>query len=208
MRGFVGIEARVESPLKRWLIQIRDRDPIFFLNKLAFLSDSEKAVGFKILYDTLREERLKQMINTIRVDRKIKIIHITRRNRLKRLISQRLAKLSGVTVLIDQEYKPQTQKVTVLLKDLIADTQEIEKDERYIRQSFKRHSLFEVAYEDIVERELEATESLQRYLDVKFTKLYSPTLKLGSENLADSIENFEELKGETKGTRYAVYFDQ
>jgi len=208
MRGFVGIEHRSQSPLKQWLVEIRDSDPVFFLENIAFLSGAKKAIGFKILYRTVRDTNLRLMLNIIQTDNEIKIIHIIRKNRLKRLISQKRANLSGISVLLSDKYRPKLEKVNIQLKDLIKDIHEIENEENSTRTYFKNHPIFEIEYEDIVGSKHDSVELLQKFLGVQPAQLNSPTLKLSSENLNELLENYEELKLKTKRTPYENYFER
>ena len=67
------------------------RFPIEFLNQYIFRNYSEKieAVGFKLMYNQLSENKINKIINF--QDNSINIIHLKRKNKLKTLVSYKLA---------------------------------------------------------------------------------------------------------------------
>ena len=100
------------------LAQIRAENPVNFLysyiwNKEYYKANS-KAVGLKLKYRQLQEE-FKEVFQAILEDKEIRIIHLTRRNLLKRYLSNLLVTSGKTSTVILNSEESQLQRK--LLKD-------------------------------------------------------------------------------------------
>jgi LPS sulfotransferase NodH len=207
IHGFVGLEPGVPSPLRSWLAKQREADPVRWLHEFVFLDDGEHAVGFKLLYETLFQRQWQRLQHALEVDRQVRVIHLTRKNRLRRLVSRRRADSTGVLLARTDDERARSPKVTLSLEEALADFSAIEREELQVRELFAHHPMLEVTYEDLVDSENSSLDQLQRWLEVEPIELSTLSVRIGSDQLAEQIENYPELLSRAAGTACAAYFD-
>ena len=99
------------------LAEIRGNNPVNFLYNYIWNQDYYqadcKAIGLKIKYRQLQEQ-FKDVFQAILDDREIRIIHLTRKNLLKRYVSNRLSGSGKTsTVILNSEESKLQPKITV-----------------------------------------------------------------------------------------------
>ncbi|NEO54924.1 MAG: sulfotransferase [Okeania sp. SIO3B5] len=191
------------------LAQIRAENPANFLYNYIWnqehYQDNCKAIGLKLKYRQLQEE-FKDVFQAILDDKEIRIIHLTRRNLLKRYISNRLAASGKTSTVIFNSEKSQLQpKVTVDVDKCIEDILSVQQTEAQFRKEFKQHKIFEVAYEELVMSNSKILAKLMNFLEVDFINLQPVTEKVNSDSLEDIIENYDVVKNKLSQTKYATF---
>ena len=190
------------------LAVIRDQDPVFFLNEYVLNQNQGncEAVGVKIKYRQLEEE-FKTMFREIANNKTISILHLTRKNLLKRYISNKLAgaKKTSTVIMKDSTVKKEQPKIVINIQDCLANIASVKETEIRFREHFKNHKLVEIVYEDIVAEQNNPMNKLQTFLGVNPIDLKFNTVKINSDNLVDIVENYQELVMEIKETPYAQY---
>ncbi len=203
MYGFVGIEKKDVPPIYSMLLNIRNIEPVRFLKDFVFFAGNYSAIGVKILYMALESERMKGLLSHILYDTHIKVVHVTRENRLKRYLSAYITdKVTRVYRVLSEDEKPHIPKIRIPLDECLTDMEKTEADEKRIRGLFPSHNVFEISYEDIASKTGDKVYELQRFLGVHPQTLSTPTVKLSSGNIADMVENYIELERRLQGTRY------
>jgi LPS sulfotransferase NodH len=213
--GFVGIDrkgemkiGKIEPPIYQMLSKIRDKDPVQFLHEFVLYSGTFSAVGFKILYGTLWTSDCKSVFNEVLEDNDIKIVHLTRENRLRRFLSAHVtANVTGVTVALSEDEKPKVAKVSLSVDECISDMRRVGAEESRIRKEFSRHEVFEITHEEIVNSADSKLVELQKFLGVEPEPLTTPTVKLLSDDLRDIVENYMELCEAFRGTPHEIYLE-
>lgn len=194
------------------LAQIRAENPVNFLYNYIWNQEyyqaNSKAIGLKLKYRQLQEQ-FKDVFQAILDDKEIKIIHLTRRNLLKRYISNRLA-ASGKTstVIFNSEESKLQPKITLDIDKCIEDILSVQQTEAQFRKCFKQHQVFEVTYEELVMSNSKIIAKLMSFLDVDFLNLQPVTEKVNSDNLEDIVENYDVVKNKLSKTKYATFLDQ
>ena len=189
------------------LAKIRSQDSVNFLYEYVFNQENCEAVGVKIKYRQL-EEQFQKIFDKITNDTTISIIHLTRKNLLKRYVSNRLSGSKKTPhVITDLKEKQEQPKVKINVQKCLEDIFYVKEAESRFREYFKNHRLFEIVYEDILAERNQQMAELQEFLGVKSKELKPKTLKINSDNLEDIVENYQELVMAIKETSYAQYLD-
>ncbi|MDJ0531198.1 MAG: sulfotransferase [Xenococcaceae cyanobacterium MO_207.B15] len=189
------------------LATIRSQDPVKFLDEYVLNQENCEAVGVKIKYLQL-EEQFKSIFQRIANDKTIYIIHLTRKNLLKRYISNKLAGAKKTpTVIRDSTAKKEQPKIAINLQSCLEDILSVKEAEIRFREHFKNHKLFEIVYEDILADKNNQMNKLQNFLGVNSIDLELQTVKVNSDNLEEVVENYQELVTTIKDTPYAQYLD-
>lgn len=208
IRGFVGLRQGENSPMLSLLQQIREEDPVRYLRDYVFLDVPCTTVGAKTLYATLENPRWKAVLDFIKRDPEIRIVHLFRENRLKRYLSQYIvAEVTKVKVVFQGDDRPLIPKVEVRPEQCLQDMESTEADEHRFREVFRDHRVFEVTYEQILNSGSGCLDKLQCFLNVVPESLKLMTQKLVSDDLREVIANYDEVERGLRGTRHHRYFD-
>ena len=205
---FYGVMGRLKPPIIDWLTELRRRDPIRFLNEFVFYAGKRKAVGFKFKFEELSLSQFEEATDYLRRNTDIKIIFLTRKNLLKRYVSQYLA------VHVNKKYNfhkgealPPTERIRLEASECASDFVFTSRRQATYRAFFSEHPLLEVTYEDLVDAHDETLTRIQDFLGVEPLALETKLVKIQQQPLSAVIENFEELRAYFVDTDYAVFFD-
>ena len=174
------------------------------------------AVGFKVMYDQIalwsrpafllpvasrfqQDPALRRWIE----DNRVLIIHILRRNHLKILASQKLAAQTGR--FHSRNPTGPDMKVVLSLQGLKLRLRRIELAERAARRYIFGLPTIEIYYEDYTsggagEADVAICTALGQ--DLPAGGLSSPLTKLTSDNLYDTVANYDAVAAHLSGTRY------
>jgi LPS sulfotransferase NodH len=189
------------------LLNLRKDDPISFWEALCTSSAARgyRAVGFKLLYPAgLSHE---QLLKHIADDRTIAIIHLKRRNLLRRLISERQALSTQTWFLGAAAPSPNWPAIEITMNDIVASIVKTQHNQATFDSMFANHAVLRLVYEDLAERPVQVAERVARFLGV-LTQSSKPTVKYkktGVENLSDAIVGYDFLRGKIR--RWASFFD-
>lgn len=172
----------------------------------------EKAVGCKFLYyqleaayaEKFRVPALKRVQEFVLTNKDLKIVHLTRRNLLRTVVSMLVAARTGVYRAHDQKDLPENASVTISPEDCIQRMQEIRDCEIRARQWFSGHQILEMTYEDLVHDQDQETSRLLRFLNVDEMALAGRMVRQ-SRSLKDSVANYADLVQTMTGTKYESF---
>ncbi len=178
------------------LCDLRATDPLAFLRHLEERTFAEgfQAVGFKLMY--WEGSRFPTVRDYVAADRLIRIIHVKRRNLLRRYLSYRLAEETGQWwTAADAEVR--RTKIVLTLPEILADIAMVRTQQREYDQLLVNHRVLELYYEDIVQDFAGAAQALWRFLELRAWETFEiGSRKTGEKSLEQSIENYAALKGE------------
>ncbi len=199
--------------------------PVEFLNQYIFRNYSEKieAVGFKLMYNQLSKYKIDEIVNMH--DNSINIIHLKRRNKLKTLVSYRLAEKNNVWSQFQQEkpkFVPEIRKniitkntqpysiktIKLSIKECEKYFKLISKQEKVFDQVISKNPVLPLFYEDMKVNIDSEMNKLISFLNISYEKLTSLTVKQNSLPLSQSIQNYYELAEYFKNTRWGIYFEE
>jgi LPS sulfotransferase NodH len=163
---------------------------------------STQLVGFKVFYNHLTDEEWKKL--TALDD--LKIIHLTRKNRLRTVISLEIAFKTGQWTKAGKSGSPKDKRVTLDPLKLLKRLEQIEEGERATRVRFCDRQILEVVYEELVRSPNDVFASVSAYLGVDGIDPAKIRLKRQNpESLAQLIINYDEVEAALKNTRFAEY---
>lgn len=203
-----GIHARLNPPLLDLMLELRTQDPIKFLHGYVFYAGKRKAVGLKFKFEELSLPQYQEIADHIRRDTDIKVIFLTRKNLLKRYVSQHLA-IHVYKKFNQHKGQPLPPAATIRLS-----AAECEKEfaytrerERKFRDYFCEHPVLEVTYEDLVDTSEHTLGQIQDFLGVERHELTTKLAKIQQQPMSKVLENYDALNAHFAGTDYAVFFD-
>ena len=163
-----------------------------------------KAVGFKLFYEHLTSDEWEKFL----LHKYIGIIHLTRKNRLRTIVSLDIAfKTDEWSLSVNDKNKQLDEKRVFLdTSRLIDRLEQIRHYETFIRDRFKDRDVVEVVYEKLTIKPGDTFQHIGEYLGIDDIDLSKITLtKQNPESLEQLIINFDEVYALLKNTKYAVY---
>jgi len=190
------------------LLEQRRRDPVGFWNALCERGESRghRAVGFKLLYGHGLAQ--KELLERLQSERAIRIIHVTRRNLLRRFVSERQALASGKWAQGMSSESATREPVEISLKDLTNSIATATEREQAFNQMFAEHPMLHVVYEDLARRPARVAERAALFLGLSNAHV-EPSVKYrktGAEDIADALVDFDALRAKVR--RWSSYFDE
>lgn len=165
-------------------------------------SQDTRMVGFKVFYNHLTNEEWERLVDW----KDLKVIHLTRRNRLKTVISLEIAFKTGQWTKAGHSGGPKEKGVRLDPQKLIKQIEQIEEGEGSIRARFRDREILEVVYEELVRSPHQAFASVGEYLGVDGIDPDKIRLKKQNpEGLAHLIINYDDVVKALKNTRFAEY---
>jgi LPS sulfotransferase NodH len=223
-----------EPSLRQWLIE--NQHPRWsrilpsrresFLNSVVETDPGPgvKVVGMKIMYDQVSLwPKLSYMVpslgkawHDVRLlqwmkNNQVLVVHTLRRNHLKMLTSHTLAARTGRFHSRDAAQKSALSMISLPLHGLIPRLRRIETAEKVARDAIQGLSALEVWYEDYVGpegQEIEAQLCAAIGVQVPDAGLRSPLAKVTSDNLQDTLANYDDVVRHLSGTRFERFLNE
>lgn len=169
-------------------------------------SRSTKIVGFKVFYNHLTQEEWQKFLAC----KDLKIIHLTRRNRLRTVISLEIAFKTGKWTKSGKADSGATREKRLMLEPakIIKRLEQIEAGEATARDRFRDRQILEVVYEELVQLPKSVFESVGMYLGVDGIDPSRIRLRRQNpETLQQLIINYDEIEATLRNTRFAEYLN-
>ncbi|HSA99609.1 MAG TPA: hypothetical protein VLE49_03085, partial [Anaerolineales bacterium] len=137
-----------------------------------------------------------------------KVIHLTRRNRLRTVISLEIAFKTGQWTKSGKSGGPREKRITLDPLKLIKRLEQIEEGETATRRRFRDRQILEIVYEEMVRSPAQVFESVGAYLGVAGIDPGQIRLKRQNpEALQQLIANYGEVATVLHDTRFAAYLN-
>ena len=163
---------------------------------------SVKVVGFKLFYYHLTNDEWEKFLH----HDDIKIIHITRKNVLKTILSLDIALKTDQWNTSFIRLKSVEKKTRLETQNLLDRIEEIRAYEEITRSRFKDRDILEITYEDLVRDPMSEFKRVEEYLGINDIDPNRITLrKQNPEKLSVLIENYDEVSQILAGTNYAQF---
>jgi len=200
-------DERTKINLDKNLNELRQADPGRFLEEL---TDTTHGWGFPVVGFTCHykvpepgDPAGQYIIN----DNAIRIIHLKRRNLLRRLVSWERAVAADRWHWLRGDDSPKLPAITLSMDKIVESIMEMEAKEKEYDECFKQHSVLEIFYEDLAKDPQAVGIRALDFLGLKSDrKLDARTEKTGVDSLRTAIENYDELK--SSSLRWASFFDE
>jgi LPS sulfotransferase NodH len=168
-----------------------------------------KAVGFKIFYNHPVDDDSGRVWETLKKMEDLKVIHLKRKNMLRSLISEKIARKTNVWGIKKNDNRIRTQRKTVTLtvEDMEQTFQQVKEWEKKYQRMFQAHPMIDVHYEDLIDNPEMEFQKITRFLGVDFIV---PEIKLRRQNpesVFNLVENYGFLKKHFTGTQWQGYFE-
>lgn len=153
----------------------------------------------------------------------VRIIHLRRNNSLRRHLSHRLARrtrqwhhwdekrVDSISHLQPLQAGSATQQQKPALRldadRLLVDFEEVEQLHEQVERRFAGNRYYSLSYESLCKHPETSCAQLLQFLSVQNIPLSAAVKKLEDRPLAASISNFEQLKTQFKGSRWAAFFE-
>jgi LPS sulfotransferase NodH len=165
-------------------------------------SRSTKIVGFKVFYTHLTEEEWKRLQDW----KDLRVIHITRKNRLRTVTSLEIAFKTGQWTQSRASGGPREKRIRLAPAKVIRRLERIEAGEAATRARFRDRPMLEVVYEELVQWPYQIFAAAGAFLGVDGIDPRKIRLKRQNpESLKNLIINYDEIETVLKNTRFAEY---
>ena len=162
-----------------------------------------KALVFISLYYELLSAPYTQALIRASTERDFRIIHLTRRNLLKRLLSSTVARQTGAYL-----GGPAQLRVQLDPDRIVEDIQFTLESEAQVRTKFADVPILDLVYEDVCADFRGAMRGVFRFLEVPDDKVQPETMKQENRTMREAIVNYDELKARFSGSRYERLFEE
>ena len=164
--------------------------------------DSEKAVGFKLMYYELSNASLNQWL----MSEPIKIIHMVRENVLRILLSHWVAKKRNVW---HTESRLDPVSIHVDPGEIIPMLDELVKMQQHMDEKFPAPKALRVTYEEFCRSPENLGRKVSSYLGVDAIPMVMPGFERTTPMAtSEVIENYDEVAATLTGTRFERYLHQ
>jgi hypothetical protein len=194
--------AEPDSSFQGQLLGERSTNPARFLHRRALEAGYFQAVGFKILYHQLTRE-WPGLLEAALADHELRVIHLVRRNGLKRFLSEYfVGTVTKKNLFFENEALPSIQPVFIPVEPLLSNLEMLDRDSDKLRGLFRSHPFHEIAYEDSLDDNGPAMCSILDFLNLPPASLSVPIKKILPDDPARLIANFQEVEEALRGTRH------
>lgn len=150
------------------------------------------------------KQRLAGFLIHLKNDPTIRIIHAKRRNKLETLVSEKLARRTGVWNSTQGAYG--SGLIRIDREECMAFFQTVDALERHYAALFRHHPMVEVYYETAIADPESTLGTIQDFLGVERQTLTTPLEKQNRRTPQEVVENYSELQDYFKHTEWAWCF--
>jgi LPS sulfotransferase NodH len=190
------------------LLALRRQDPVAFWRKLSGMAEARgfSSVGFKLLYPQGLSHRA--LLDHLAADQALPVIHLKRRNLLRRLVSERQAYASGKwAAAAAAGQAPSRPAVKLDMAEIVTSIRITEEHQETYDRLFAGHPLLNLVYEDLAARPLRVAARAAEFLGLAApaTPPAVRFLKTGNETLDGALVNYDALRARWR--RWSGFFD-
>lgn len=167
----------------------------------------KRATGFKLFYEHANTDD--RIVSHLRSLPNLRVLHLTRRDRIARYVSYVRAEASGSWYAGgDKRTRGADASVTVEPARLLADCEITAMRESRARATFADRPVLEVVYEDLAADAVGVMRRVLDFLGVPPSNLHALATKTGESDVRRMIANWETLQAAFLGTRWGHLFDR
>ena len=149
---------------------------------------------------------LDEILDYLKKDKSIKIIHLKRKNYLDIIISSRIASSTGKWQITSKKEMGDYEPIWLDYKECLDSFKKINKYEIIYDDFFKDHPLINITYEDLLKNLDYELNRIQKFLGLDIEVLASPLKKQNHKKPVESIINYQELKEKFSRTKWYYFF--
>lgn len=167
------------------------------------------AVGFKIFYYHANDDESKAVWDDLVKMTDLRVIHLKRRNKLRTLISRKIASLEDQWHIkggADGRASTSVKQVRFSAAELESKLEETRRWEELGAAKFVGHPILDVYYEDLASERPEQCNRIASFLGVEPYHAHTNLVKQNPEPISQLLENYDDLYLAFKGTRWECLF--
>jgi LPS sulfotransferase NodH len=190
-------------------ISMIQTDPIGFLRNSVFVEYPKRisAVGFKLFYDHAQSTEWKPIWPFLRNQDDLRIIHLKRKNILRRVLSLQRAMSTGRWVSRSQTALDNLP-ITLDYNRCLNVFKETRDSEQRFDKYFENNSRIDVFYEDLSRDYTLEMKRVQEFLGVPCQFVKPSVYRQSSESLSSAILNYHETKERFQNTPWEEFFEE
>lgn len=195
----------------RYMISLMQDNPVFFLEKEVFRKFPRNitAVGFKIFYHQAKGDSRESVWNFLKDKKDIKVIHLKRKNILKRLLSMKKAYVTGQWAKRNKDSESHDNiRISLTYDECLKEFTNIRHNQIKYDDFFADHQKIDLLYEDLAHDYENEIRRVQNFLGVEYEILCPSTYKQSSQSLSQEISNYFELKEKFQDTPWESFFEE
>lgn len=171
---------------------------------------SVKAKGFKIFYYHPLDIRAPTLWSTLEKSESLRVIHLTRENILRTLLSRKIAEAQDVWTgtAYDGAGDVRSKSVRFTRQELEEGFSRTRAWEHAAVERFGDHPFLSVTYENLVRDMSAAFARVLAFLDIPYIEPTTKLQKQNPEKLRDLIANYDEMKDAFAATQWQSFFDE
>ncbi len=167
-----------------------------------------KQVGFKLFYYHPVDSDDRTVWDIIKSDSNIKLIQLSRKNKLKMIVSRDIAMKTDVWSSKRNENQKVDKRIELDTKKFIDECNQIDVWENQIEHLFPQHQLIKITYEDLVKERDKVMAEVFNFLEVDNLSVKPLFKKQNTEEIKNLILNYDQFSSEIKSTRWAFLLDE
>jgi len=167
-----------------------------------------KAKGFKIFYYHPLDAPADSLWNELTALQDIRVIHLTRENVLRTLLSRKIAGMKDAWT--GTRFDPvgtETKQVELTVEELEEGFRQTREWEEAAAHRFRAHPILHVTYEELVGSPRKTFRRVLGFLDLEYCEPRTNLQQQHPERMRDLIRNFDELKKAFAASPWQKYFD-
>jgi LPS sulfotransferase NodH len=175
------------------LLQQRNQDPRGFILKA--LNTESPATGFKALYSNLSDPRWRDVTQSLLEMPDFKFIHLTRRNSLRRFVSEQILQSGGPNHSGAGGKSENWIKVHIDIDAYLRSTADVEAVCRQFISLLAKKELLTITYEQLSTDTAVTVTAVCQFLglDTLPSGIKPALKKVGAADLRDSVSNYQDL---------------
>ncbi len=173
-----------------------------YLDGQATQHGAKALVFISLYYELLSAPHTSALTGALKA-RDFRIIHLTRQNLLRRLLSSTVAKQTGAYLA-----GPAQLRVRLDAERVIEDIQFTIESAARVRAKFAGVPCLDLLYEDVCADFRVAMLQVCEFLEVPYGEVQPDTIKQENRTMREAIVNYDELKARFSGSRYQTLFEE
>jgi len=164
-----------------------------------------KLIGFKLFYYHLTDAEWQQFLER----RDFTIIHLTRKNYLRTIVSLEIAMKTNVWYRYGDELSnKKIKRVTLDAEKIVQRIEEIQTLEKLSRSRFKGWDLLELTYENLVRNPVQEFDRVTSFLNIGNIDVAAINLRRQNpESLKNLVENYNEISSILHETEFSMLLE-
>jgi LPS sulfotransferase NodH len=181
-----------EARTRRLLLE-RNTDPVDFIDKA--LTSGSTATGFKALYSAFLSPQWCEVIAFLQAIPDIKFIHLTRKNTLRRYVSEQILLEGGPNHSAAGGKSESPITVQVDIDAFLHKSAQIEAEGMELCSLLSKQSVLDITYEELSANTAATVARVCQFLGLEImpSEIKPALQKVGAANLSDSVSNYQEL---------------